>query len=153
MKTRLFLASAAILAVTAVAGGCSDAPMAPAPEEAGLGAPARRDVSPDPLMVYMDCYYYGSPGSELLCQATASGGTGTGYTFYWSYNSHSGYTAGAYSSAWINCSAEWYGGPYHEQGAVTLQVVDSGGGFAEIYTGNYHCTSRVWYAGYSSPYY
>jgi hypothetical protein len=141
MKTRLFPAFAAVLAVTAVAGGCSDAPMAPDPEEAGLGAPARRDESPDPLVVALHCTYQWS--SELFCEATASGGTGTGYTFNWSYNSyyHSYSSAGDYSSAWSACPGnEMYSSLYYAEPWVSVQVTDSGDGWAEVSTGNYQCS-------------
>ena len=155
MKPRLFLAFAAILAVTSVAGGCSDTPMAPAPEEAGLGAPARRDVSPDPLRVEMLCHFYGwALAGNLYCEATASGGTGTGYTFYWSSPTYAHYTAGAYSSAWVDCSDEWYEQvPSYFQGSVTLGVVDSGSGYAEVTTGGYQCAYGARYYDYQNVWY
>jgi hypothetical protein len=136
MKTRLFLAFAAILAVTAVAGGCRDAPMAPAPEEAGLGASARRNVSLDPLTVTLNCTH-DTFSKTASCQATASGGTGTGYTFYWSYNSYYHSTIGADSWAFTSCPGNenynaWWGEPW-----VKVQVGDSGGGWAD--SGSYYC--------------
>src|SRR5688572_7089834 len=104
MKARLHLAFAAILAVTAVAGGCADAPMAPAPEGAHLGAPPRRNVSLTPLEVTVECTQYGGTTYWLSCNATASGGTGTGYTFEWSWGAEYVSSSGAYSYAYYDCS-------------------------------------------------
>jgi hypothetical protein len=140
MKIRSPLAFAVILAVTAVAGGCSDSPMAPAPEEAGLGAPARRNVSPDPLMVAVNCGYYRSglvyDTPELFCHATASGGTGTGYTFSWSPGTFEHQTDVGNNLASISCDYI----SYHTSGAW-LQVWDSGGGFQQVDIG----PSQCWY--------
>jgi hypothetical protein len=133
MKTRLLLALAAILAVTAVAGGWRDAPMAPAPQEKGLGAPARRNVSLTPLEVTMECtqpsYSY-----WLSCTATASGGTGTGYTFEWTWGAVGAGSWGAYSWADYDCSSE---SPFTYYPGVTVR--DSGGGYAYGYGSPYGC--------------
>jgi hypothetical protein len=149
MKIRFPLAFAVILAVTAVAGGCSDAPMAPAPEEAGLGPPARRNVSSDPLKVAVHCNYhkYGwIYDPELFCQATASDGTGTGYTFSWSLGTVDALTEGANSYVSTPC---YYLGSYSE---TWVQVWDSGGGFAQVNIGPSQCFFND-PAFYNPPYY
>jgi ABC-type phosphate transport system substrate-binding protein len=131
MKPR-FLALAAILAVTAVAGGWRDAPMAPAPQGAGLGAQARKNLSLTPLEVTMECHQYFS-SYWLNCTATASGGTGTGYTFEWTWGASSS-SMGADSYADYDCSSEW---AYYYYPGVTVH--DSGGGYAYGYGGTYGC--------------
>lgn len=143
MKTRLFLTFAAILAVTAVAGGCRDAPMAPVPEEAGLGAPALRNVSPDPLTVSMQCSFWDF--DEIICHATASGGTGTGYTFNWFYNTRNHLTIGDYSQAYYTC--------YHYgTQSVYVQVSDSGGGSAWVVSDPNQCAYGYPYESWTTSY-
>jgi hypothetical protein len=126
MKTRLIPAFAAILAVTAVAGGWRDAPITPAPEEAGLGASARWNVSLTPLTFIADCYRWGG-GAD--CMATVSGGTPP-YTFQWvvvvasTYQTYQYSSEDAITSASAECPWNWQ---FYGPGHIGLTVTDSDG--------------------------
>jgi hypothetical protein len=106
------LASLIVLGLTA---GCSDAPTAVSPDRVRPAASGGT-----PLSVYLFCdgsasYYY--------CTASAMGGSGSGYTFYWSPD-HELSENGASSSA----SGSICNTGYSEVGVV---VMDSNYEFAQ----------------------
>jgi hypothetical protein len=119
MKTRSLLVFAAIVAVTTVAGGWRDAPI-PAPDGAALDMPARRNASRTPLTLEVHCTrgYW-----SLWCTATASGGTGTGYTFQW-YGTYADDSQDASSDGYAWCEGDLY---MTWVDTVGVQVTDSGG--------------------------
>lgn len=115
------------LRTTALAGGlvaalaaCSDQGSTPvAPED----APARR-------LTYPAVTVYCNP-DHIWCDATASGGSGDGYSFEWSYNIDEQSDGDGYSWGYINCHG------YIGWTSVSVTVTDSynqaGGGSAYIY--------------------
>ncbi len=76
---------------------------------------ATGSISSDPLTVYITCQY-------SMCQAEASGGSGTGYSFAWT-RAVEHYDADGYSEAAAVCTT--YRGTY-----VQVTVTDSNGSTA-----------------------
>jgi hypothetical protein len=113
MRISRFRTLPALLVAGAFAAGCGEAPTAAAPAAAGL------DVSPAPLSVTVYCpdpRDYST--NRFNCTATASGGTGTGYSFVW----HSGteyYDQGGVSKAWVPCQSQGYSGYLTAYGTIT----------------------------------
>lgn len=127
MRAQSFLTLAAILVVGAVSGGWRDAPTARAPEGTSLGTLARRNASLDPLTVTLDCRY--TFFDKVFCVATASGGSGTGYSFTWGPDTalETVYGGDNFSEAWTHCSGGTPGT------TPEVYVTDSDSGFASDY--------------------
>ncbi|MBB4635453.1 hypothetical protein [Longimicrobium terrae] len=113
MRISRFHTLSALLVAGMFATGCGEAPTAAAP------AVARRDVTPAPLSVTVYCpdpRDYST--NRFNCTATASGGSGTGYSFVW----HSGteyYDQGGISRAWVPCQSQGYSGYLTAYGVMT----------------------------------
>lgn len=128
MRISRFHRLSALLVAGMAAAGCGEAPTAAAPTAAAPTA-ASLDVSPTPLSATVYCpdpRDYST--NRFNCTATASGGSGTGYSFVW----HSGteyYDQGGVSKAWVPCQSQGYSGYLTAYGVVT----DSNGSTAYGY--------------------
>jgi hypothetical protein len=98
--------------LSALVGGTQPPPPPPGtPLAATVSCPGSRDYS-----------------NRVDCTATATGGTGTGYTFSWHGNASEYYDQGGTSKALVMCQVNYSGG-YYSSGYLTAYgtVTDSSG--------------------------
>jgi hypothetical protein len=119
MHLRTTLLAAGLAAALAACGDAGTNPLAP------KGGP-RRLLGSQPS-VTVTCY---SP-DYFTCDATASGGSGSGYSFAWSYNVDEQYDSGGYSWGDVNCHGAL--GWQSVSVAVTDSYGQTGYGSASIY--------------------
>lgn len=112
----------AALAVAAVLAGCTDAPTAVSPDRIRPAASGGT-----PLSVYLYC---GGSSSYFYCDAYATGGSGSGHTFYW-YNASEAYENGASSGASGSIQCSPYDYYYGQTVQVGVTVVDSNNELAQ----------------------
>lgn len=108
------------LIVLGLTAGCSDAPTAVSPDRAQPAASGGT-----PLAVYLTC---GPSYTYFSCDAYATGGSGSGHTFYWS-NATEMSTSGPWSSAVGSIQCPYYAQP-GQTVEVAVVVTDSNAGYA-----------------------
>lgn len=114
MRLPLLRPAAALLVLTASA---AHAPVRTAADSASMF----------PLGVDMECFY--DWGGNYTCQASAFGGTETGYTITWT-NSHGNVSVVYDDGSYVEATAACYPGYYSVAGTVTATVRDSSGATA-----------------------
>lgn len=117
MRISRFHTLPALLVAGVFAAACGETPTASLP--ASPPAAAALDLTPAPLTATVYCpdpRDYST--NRFNCTATASGGSGTGYSFVW----HSGteyYDQGGVSKAWVPCQSQGYSGYLTAYGVLT----------------------------------